>query len=57
MNEVKKKKKTNERKELDSVSNTQGQDTQSYNIMAQRDREGVLSEEAASTTIRTVTDY
>ena len=35
------------------VSDTQGQDTQTY-IMAGRDGEGVLSEEAASTTIRTV---
>ena len=37
------------------VSNTQGQDTESYNIIVQRDRGGVLSEEATSTTIRTVT--
>ena len=35
------------------VSDTQGQDTQTY-IMAGRDGEGVLSEEAASTTTRTV---
>ena len=35
------------------VSDTQGQDTQTH-IMAQQDRKGVLSEEAALTTIRTV---
>ena len=35
------------------VSDAQGQDTQTH-IMAERDRDGVLSEEAASTTIRTV---
>ena len=35
------------------VSNTQGQDTQTY-ITAEKDREGALSEKAASTTFRTV---
>ena len=35
------------------VSDTQGQDTQTH-IIAGRDREGVLSEEAVPTTIRTV---